>query len=132
MLRAYSKDIKVSAGNAIPFSKIKFNTTRNISLEEGSNTIILRNIGFYEVNVNISFTTAEAPETQPVVIQLYANNEAIADAIIETNVTATEIVNTSFNTQLLAKRGLTGQTVTLQILVSNDVEIKNISIGIRQ
>ena len=132
MLRAYSKDITVSANNAIPFNVDKFDTGNNIGHQSGSGNIIIRAPGYYEINLDISFTTAEAPTEQPVSIQLYANGTAIPDAIISTNITATEYVNASFNTIIRANSGLPYQTVTLTIVPTNDIQISTVSVGVDQ
>ena len=130
MLRAYSKNIEVNANNPIPFNIDKFDISGNIGHTVGSSSIIIRNSGFYEVNLDIAFTTAETPATQPVTIQLYADGVAIPDAIIMTNVTANEIVNASFNTIIRATRGFPSQTVSLTVLPSNDINISFVAIGI--
>lgn len=130
MLRAYSKNISVAANNPIPFNIDKFDIRNNIGHIAGSNSITIRNSGYYEVNLDIAFTTAETPATQPVTIQLYADGVAIPDAVIMTNVTATEIVNASFNTIIGAKRGFPSQTVSLTVVPSNDITISSVAIGI--
>lgn len=132
MLRAYSKNIDVTANTPIPFNVDKFDIGSNIGHTSGSNSIVIRNSGYYEVNLDIAFTTAEAPTTQPVTIQLYADGVAIPDAIIMTNVTATEVVNSSFNTIIRATRGLPSQTVSLTVIPSNDITISSVAIGIDQ
>jgi len=132
MLRAYSKNIEVSAGNAIPFNTDKFDVGNNVGHTSGASAIILRRAGFYEVNLDIAFTTAVAPTTQPVTIQLYADGVAIPDAVIMTNVTATEVVNASFNTIIGATQGFPSQTVTLTVIPSNDITISSVAIGIDQ
>lgn len=132
MLRAYSKNIEVNAGNAIPFNVDKFDIGNNIGHTAGSSSIVVRNAGFYEVNLDIAFTTAVAPTTQPVTIQLYADGVAIPDAVIATNVTATEVVNASFNTIIRAISGFPSQTVTLTVIPSNDITITSVAIGIDQ
>ena len=132
MLRAYSKNIDVTAGSAIPFNTDKFDIGNNIVHSAGSSSIEIRSAGYYEVNFDIAFTTAEAPTTQPVSIQLFANGTAIPDAIISTNVTATEIVNCSFNTIIRANMGLPSQTVSLTIVPTNDISITSVAIGIDQ
>lgn len=132
MLRAYSKNIEVDANNPIPFNVDKFDVGNNIGHTAGSGSIIVRNSGFYEVNLDISFTTVEAPVTQPVSIQLYANDVAIPDAIISTNVTAGEVVNASFNTIIRAISGFPSQTVTLTVIPTNDLSISSVAIGIDQ
>lgn len=132
MLRAYSKNIEVTANSAIPFNVDKFDIGNNIGHTAGSSSITVRNAGFYEVNLDIAFTTAVAPTTQPVTIQLYADGVAIPDAIIETNVTATEVVNASFNTIIGATRGFPSQTVSLTVVPSNDITISSVAIGIDQ
>ena len=132
MLRAYSKNIEVAANSPIPFNTDKFDIGRNVGHTSGSSSFIIRSSGFYEVNLDISFTTAEAPTTQPVTVQLYADGVAIPDAIIMTNVTATEVVNASFNTIIGAERGLPSQTVTLTVIPSNDITISSVAIGIDQ
>lgn len=132
MLRAYSKNIDVTANTPIPFNVDKFDIGNNIGHTSGSGSIVIRNSGYYEVNLDIAFTTAEAPTTQPVTIQLYADGVAIPDAIIMTNVTATEVVNSSFNTIIRATRGLPSQTVSLTVIPSNDITISSVAIGIDQ
>ena len=132
MLRAYSKNIEVTANTPIPFNTDKFDVGNNLGHTAGSSSIVIRNAGFYEVNLDIAFTTAEAPTTQPVTIQLYADGVAIPDAIIMTNVTATEIVNCSFNTIIRATRGYPSQTVNLTVVPSNDITISSVAIGIDQ
>lgn len=132
MLRAYSKNIDVTANTPIPFNVDKFDIGNNIGHTSGSSSIVIRNSGYYEVNLDIAFTTAEAPTTQPVTIQLYADGVAIPDAIIMTNVTATEVVNSSFNTIIRATRGLPSQTVSLTVIPSNDITISSVAIGIDQ
>lgn len=132
MLRAYSKNIEVSANSPIPFNIDKFDIGNNVGHTAGSSSIMLRRPGFYEVDLDIAFTTATAPTTQPVTIQLYADGVAIPDAIIETNVTATEVVKASFNTVIGAERGLPSQTVSLTVLPSNDITISTVAIGIDQ
>ena len=132
MLRAYSKNIEVSANNAIPFNVNKFDVGNNIGHNAGESSISIRNAGFYEVNLDIAFTTAESPTAQPVTIQLYADGVAIPDAIIATNVTATEVVNASFNTIIGATRGFPSQTVSLTVVPSNDITITSVAIGIDQ
>ncbi len=132
MLRAYSKNIEVKAGNAIPFNVDKFDVGNNIGHTAGASSITVRNAGFYEVNLDIAFTTAVAPTAQPVTIQLYADGVAIPDAIISTNVTATEVVNASFNTIIGATRGFPSQTVSLTVIPSNDITITSVAIGIDQ
>lgn len=132
MLRAYSKNIDVTANTPIPFNVDKFDIGNNIGHTSGSSSIVIRNSGYYEVNLDIAFTTAEAPTTQPVAIQLYADGVAIPDAIIMTNVTATEVVNSSFNTIIRATRGLPSQTVSLTVIPSNDITISSVAIGIDQ
>ena len=57
MLRAYSKNIEVSAGNAIPFNTDKFDVGNNVGHTSGASAIILRRAGFYEVNLDIAFTS---------------------------------------------------------------------------
>lgn len=132
MLRAYSKNIDVTANTPIPFNVDKFDVGNNIGHTSGSSTITIRNAGFYEVNLDIAFTTTVAPTIQPVTIQLYADGVAIPDAIIMTNVTATEIVNASFNTIIRAIRGLPSQTVSLTVIPSNDITISSVAIGVDQ
>ena len=132
MLRAYSKDITVNAGNAIPFNIDKFDIGNNIGHTSGSSNITIRSTGFYEINLDIAFTTATAPTEQPVTIQLYADGVAIPDAVIMTNVTATEIVNASFNTIIGAKKGFPSQTVNLTVIPSNDITISSVAIGVDQ
>ena len=132
MLRAYSKNIDVTANTPIPFNVDKFDIGNNIGHTSGSGSIVIRNSGYYEVNLDIAFTTAVAPTTQPVTIQLYADGVAIPDAIIMTNVTATEVVNSSFNTIIRATRGLPSQTVSLTVIPSNDITISSVAIGIDQ
>lgn len=132
MLRAYSKNIDVTANTPIPFNVDKFDIGNNIGHTSGSSSIVIRNSGYYEVNLDIAFTTAVAPTTQPVAIQLYADGVAIPDAIIMTNVTATEVVNSSFNTIIRATRGLPSQTVSLTVIPSNDITISSVAIGIDQ
>lgn len=63
---------------------------------------------------------------------IFANGTAIPDAIISTNVTATEIVNCSFNTIIRANFGLPSQTVSLTIVPTNDISITSVAIGIDQ
>ena len=70
MLRAYSKNISVAANSPIPFNIDKFDIRNNIGHIAGSNSITIRNSGYYEVNLDIAFTTAETPAAQPVTIQL--------------------------------------------------------------
>lgn len=132
MLRAYSKNINVTANTAIPFNVDKFDVGSNIGHTSGSGSITIRNAGYYEVNLDIAFTTAEAPTTQPVTIQLYADGVAIPDAVIITNVTATEVVNASFNTIIRAISGFPSQTVSLTVIPSNDITISSVAIGIDQ
>lgn len=132
MLRAYSKNIEVKADIAIPFNVDKFDVSNNIGHTSGSSSIVIRNSGFYQVNFDIAFTTAEAPTTQPVTIQLYADGVAIPDAVILTNVTATEVVNASFSTIIGAKRGFPSQTVSLTVIPSNDITISSVAIGVDQ
>lgn len=132
MLRAYSKNIDVAANTAIPFNVDKFDIGNNIGHTSGSSSITIRNAGFYEVNLDIAFTTAEAPTTQPVTIQLYADGVAIPDAVIMTNVTATEVVNCSFNTIIRAIGGFPSQTVSLTVIPSNAITISSVAIGIDQ
>ena len=132
MLRAYSKNIEVEANTPIPFNMDKFDVGTNIGHTSGSGSIIIRNSGYYEVNLDIAFTTAEAPTTQPVTIQLYADGVAIPDAIIMTNVTASEVVNASFNTIIKATRGFPSQTVSLTVIPSNDITISSVAIGVDQ
>lgn len=132
MLRAYSKNIEVTAGNPIPFNIDKFDIGMNIGHNAGSGNIVIRSSGFYEINLDIAFTTAVAPTTQPVTIQLYADGVAIPDAVIMTNVTATEVVNASFNTIIRAERGFPSQTVNLTVIPSNDITISSVAIGVDQ
>ena len=132
MLRAYSKDIEVTANTPIPFNITKFDVGNNIGHTTGSSSIIVRAPGFYEVNLDISFTTAEAPTEQPVSIQLYANGVAIPDAIISTNITATEVTNASFNTIIRALPGVPFSNVTLTVIPTNDITISTVAIGIDQ
>lgn len=49
-----------------------------------------------------------------------------------TNVTATEVVNASFNTIIGATQGFPSQTVTLTVIPSNDITISSVAIGIDQ
>jgi len=132
MLRAYSKNIDVTANTPIPFNTTKFDIGSNIGHSAGSSSIVIRKSGYYEVNLDIAFTTAEAPTTQPVTIQLYADGVAIPDAVIMTNVTATEVVNASFNTIIGAIRGYPSQTVSLTVIPSNDITISSVAIGVDQ
>ena len=132
MLRAYSTNIEVTANSAIPFNTDKFDVGNNISHTAGSPNIIVRSPGFYEVNLDISFTTTETV-TEPVVIQLYANGVAIPDAIIRLNVASnTTIVNPSFNTIIRALPGVPFQSVTLTVIPNTDITISDVSIGIDQ
>jgi hypothetical protein len=132
MLRTYSKDIQVAANTAIPFNIVKFDLGDNIAHTAGSSDIIVRRPGFYEVNLDISFTTEAAPTTQPVSVQLFANGVAIPDAIISTNITATENTNASFNTIIRALPGVPYQNVTLTVVPTNDITISTVSLGIDQ
>lgn len=130
MLRAYSKNIQVDANNAIPFNTDKFDVGTNIGHTAGSSDIIIRNPGFYEVNLDISFTTTEEV-TDPVSIQLYANGVAIPDAIITTSVSSTTTyVNSSFNTIIKALPGIPYSNVTLTIVPTNAISISSVTIGI--
>lgn len=132
MLRAYSKNIVVNAGNAIPFNVNKIDVGNHIGHSAGSSSIIIRDAGFYEVDFDIAFTTSVAPTEQPVTIQLYADGVAIPDAIIATNVTATEVTNASFTTVIAASRGFPSQTVSLTVVPSNDITITSVAIGVDQ
>lgn len=132
MLRAYSKDIQVSANTPIPFNTTKFDVGNNISHIAGNSNIIVNRPGFYEVNLDISFTTEEAPTTQPVSVQLFANGVAIPDAIISTNITATETTTASFNTVIRALPGVPYQNVTLTVIPTNAITISSVAIGIDQ
>ena len=132
MLRAYSKDIQVNANTAIPFNTVKFDIGTNIGFTTGSTNIVVRNPGFYEVNLDISFTTQEEA-TEPVTIQLFANGVAIPDAIIETSVSSTTTTsNNSFNTIIRALPGVPYQNVTLTVVPNTAISISSVAIGIDQ
>lgn len=132
MLRTYSKDITVNADTAIPFNVDKFDIGNNVGHQSGSNNIIIHSPGFYEVNFDISFTTAEEL-TDSVTIQLYANGVAIPDAIINTTVASTSTyVNSSFNTIIRANPGVPFQSVTLTVVPSANINIFSAAIGVDQ
>lgn len=132
MLRTYSKDITVTANTAIPFNVDKFDIGNNIGHQSGSGNIIVRSPGFYEVNLDISFTTPEAV-TEPVLIQLYANGVAIPDALINATVASnTTYVDSSFNTIIRANPGVPFQSVILTVVPNADINIYSVAIGVDQ
>ena len=132
MLRAYSKDIQVDANTPIPFNTDKFDVGPNVSHTAGNSNITVNRPGFYEVDLDISFTTQETV-TDPVTIQLFANGVAIPDAIIETSVTSnTTIRNCSFNTIIRALPGVPYQNVTLTVIPNTAITISSVAIGIDQ
>ena len=132
MLRAYSKNIEVKSGNAIPFNIDKLDVGNHISHQAGSENININVAGFYEVNLDISFTTVEET-TNPVNIQLYANGNPIPDALINTSVASTTTtVNSSFNTIIEANIGMPYQKAVLTIVTDTDIQITSVAIGVDQ
>lgn len=132
MLRTYSKNINVNAGEAIPFNINKIDNVRNESHQEASPSITLNRPGYYDVYCDISFTT-QSEETNPLSVQLYANGVAIPDAIITVNVGSTSTyVDSSFGTIIKANPGTPLQKVSLTVVPTANITISSISITVNK
>lgn len=130
MLRAYSKNITVTSGNAIPFMIDKLAIGRQIQHTSGTGNIVVHSPGFYQVNFDISFTSTTTDEA--INIQLFANGVAIPDAFISTTITSGQTANCSFTTIIRALPGTPSQDVTLTVVPTADLTITSVAVGVDQ
>lgn len=129
MLRTYSKNITATANAAIPFNTNKILTNNSVSHTAGSSNIVINAPGYYAVNLSLSGTIGT---TGPATVQLYADNVAIPDALIDNTFTASENSDVSFSTIIKATPGLAGKTVTLTVVPSAELTVSSIALGINR
>ena len=127
MLRTYSKNITATTGNAIVFNTNKILTGKTVSHSAGSSSIVVNSPGYYEVNLDLSASTATAGL---VTIQLYADGVAIPDAVIITNLAANSNVDSSFSTIIRATPGTVNENVSLTVVSDTDLTLSSIALGI--
>ena len=127
MLRTYSKNITATSGNAIVFNTNKILTGKTVSHNAGSSSIVVHSPGYYEVNLDLSASTADAGLAT---IQLYADGVAIPDAVIIVNLAANSNVDSSFSTIIRATPGTVNETVSLTVVSDIDLTLSSIALGI--
>lgn len=79
-----------AADTNIPFGVV-WNTNRNTAYNAANDTIVIREAGYYNVNVSL-VVTGSTPTT--VTAQLFANGDAVADGIASADITATTGIQT--------------------------------------